>query len=197
MVDLLIATSNPGKLKEFSKLLSPLVGKINPRLLSEFPNIQSVPETGNTFLENAKLKAQGYSSQTGLICLADDSGLSVDALGGEPGVLSARYAGESSNADQNNAKLVSEVLNLGSPPFPAQFICALCVFFPDGTSVTAEGKVLGEVITEPRGTHGFGYDAYFQLPSLKKTFAELTLEEKHTSSHRAKAFELLLPKLPF
>lgn len=183
---LTIATGNPGKLKDFRELFSPL----NIRILSiqeEHPDFDP-EETGKTFEENALLKAREACLLTGLPALADDSGLEVDALGGAPGVLSARYAGtEKSDAD-NNRKLLEELGDLSPEKRTARFRSVIALCFPDGREYTAGGAVEGLILNGPRGTGGFGYDPLFYVPELEATFGEISLEEKNRISHRARAF---------
>lgn len=183
---LTIATGNPGKLKDFRELFSPL----NIRILSiqeEHPDFDP-EETGMTFEENALLKAREACLLTGLPALADDSGLEVDALGGAPGVLSARYAGIQKSDADNNRKLLEELGDLSPEKRTARFRSVIALCFPDGREYTASGAVEGLILNGPRGTGGFGYDPLFYVPELEATFGEITLEEKNRISHRARAF---------
>ena len=144
-----------------------------------------VEETGETFMENALLKARAASQALQCATLADDSGLCVDALGGAPGIYSARYAGEDGNDKANNAKLLSE---LKGKARDAKFVCVIACVFPDGRELTVRGEAPGKIIDEYRGGAGFGYDPLFEYES-GKTFAEMTAEEKNKVSHRARAIE--------
>ena len=152
-------------------------------------------ETGTTFAENALIKARYYMEKTGLPALADDSGLAVDALDGAPGVYSARYAGTHGDDAANNAKLVAEMTAVAPQDRGAEYVCELALVYPDGTKRTARGICRGEIVLEPRGTGGFGYDPYFYLPEREKTMAELTLEEKNRISHRGEALRILSERL--
>jgi len=183
---LTIATGNPGKLKDFRELFGPL----NIRILSileDHPDFDP-EETGNTFEENALLKAREACLLTGLPALADDSGLEVDALGGAPGVLSARYAGMGKSDTDNNRKLLEELGDLPLENRTARFRSVIALCFPDGREYTARGAVEGRILYAPRGTGGFGYDPLFYVPELNATFGEIALEEKNRISHRARAF---------
>lgn len=190
---ILIATTNKGKRKEFISLLAPL------SLPLVFPddlgiNIE-VAETGTTYAENAILKAQALCAASGLVTLADDTGLEVAALGGRPGLHSARYAkGTASNDADRRAHLLNELAHY-SRPWLARFMCVAALASPDGEIATFEGNVSGEIIPEERGDHGFGYDRIFNIPAAGKTMAELTLEEKNYFSHRAMAVTRAIPKL--
>lgn len=177
---LVLATHNPGKIIELGALL-PGVEIV--------PFDEEVEETGDTFEANARIKANAAYAKTGLPSLADDSGLEVDALGGRPGVHSARFAGD---VAANNATVVALLRDL-PPPYPARFRCAL-VLAPD--MIVTQGTCEGEIILEPRGTNGFGYDPHFFLRDLGKTMAELSREEKNARSHRGMAIRAMLPHLP-
>lgn len=190
--DLVIASNNPGKLAEFSRLLGPLGYRV--RTQSEL-GIGEAEEPHPTFIENALAKARHASRASGLPALADDSGICVPALGGAPGVQSARYAGEPRSDDANNAKLV-QALSSHTDKL-AYYYCVL-VFVrhaEDPQPVIAEGRWQGELITKPRGEGGFGYDPHFLLPALGKTAAELSAEQKNELSHRGQALRALMAKL--
>ena len=144
-------------------------------------------EDGDSFQANSLLKASYYCQKTGLACLADDSGLEVEALGGAPGIYSARYAGENATDEENNAKLGAELQNLGLDSSPAAYRCALTFVDTNGQQLFAEGSCPGEIRLEARGQNGFGYDPYFYVGN--KTMAEMTLAEKQAISHRGKAIE--------
>ena len=190
--DLVIASNNPGKLAEFSRLLGPLGYRV--RTQSEL-GIGEAEEPHPTFIENALAKARHASRASGLPALADDSGICVPVLGGAPGVQSARYAGEPRSDHANNAKLV-QALSSHTDKL-AYYYCVL-VFVrhaEDPQPVIAEGRWQGELITKPRGEGGFGYDPHFLLPALGKTAAELSAEQKNELSHRGQALRALMAKL--
>ncbi len=185
-----LATTNRHKLDELQLMLAG-----SPVELVMPPHAIEVDETGETFRENARLKARTYARLLGEPALADDSGLAVDALGGRPGVHSARYAGaNATDADRIN-KLLGELKDVPDAERGASFHCALVLAWPGDGELTVEGLVQGRILHEPRGEHGFGYDPVFYVPSLDKSFAELTTEEKNKHSHRAKAAELLVEAL--
>ncbi|HEY0172727.1 MAG TPA: RdgB/HAM1 family non-canonical purine NTP pyrophosphatase, partial [Pyrinomonadaceae bacterium] len=172
--------------RELSQLLSG--APLRLRLLSEFGGVAEAEETGTTFAENAVLKALHYSSHAGLLTLSDDSGLAVDALGGAPGVYSARYAGAGATYAERMAKLLAEVEAAGGADRRARFVCVIAVADPSaGTIETFEGVCEGRIARAPRGTGGFGYDPLFVPEGYDKTFGELPLQVKHSLSHRALA----------
>ncbi|WP_227767695.1 XTP/dITP diphosphatase [Zhaonella formicivorans] len=187
MHKIVIATRNRGKLAEFSRLLDDLPVEIFS--LDEFEDIPEIEETGATFQENAAVKARTVADLTGLIAVADDSGLEVDALNGAPGVYSARFAGEKSSDADNNAKLLKLLQGIPLPKRTARFRSVIAVALPGGECYFAEGKCEGLIGLEPSGANGFGYDPLFFLPSQKLTFAQLSVEEKNKISHRAKAVQ--------
>jgi XTP/dITP diphosphohydrolase len=189
-VKLLFATRNPGKLRE----LRDLVGSgLEIQSLDDYPHLPEVAETGETFEQNAQLKALAYARSTGVATVADDSGLCVEALGGRPGVLSARYAPGPDAA--RIEKLLREMSDVPEQRRAAAFRCALCLAFPDGWSVTETGDCHGLIARSPRGSNGFGYDPLFILPELGRTMAELAPEEKARISHRARAWARMRPHL--
>ena len=193
--ELLIATGNPGKAREFAEMFAPMGFTI--KTLADFPNLPEVEETGTTFVENARLKAETIARLTQRPVIADDSGLSVVALDGLPGIFSARYAGPAKNPASNNAKLLASLF--GVPAGHARlaaFHCALAVAAPDAETLTVEATWSGEIATIPSGDDGFGYDPLFYVPELGKTAAELTPAQKNKISHRAKALALLKEKWP-
>ena len=186
---LLVATNNKGKVGELSQLLSDFPLRL--RLLGEFPDIVEAEETGETFAENAALKALHYSAHARLLTLSDDSGLAVDALGGAPGVYSARYAGREATYAERMSKLLGELDATGDAQRRARFVCVIAVADPSaGTLHTFEGECGGRIARAPRGTGGFGYDPLFIPDDYDKTFGELPSEVKHTLSHRARALQL-------
>ncbi len=183
--ELLIATHNPGKIREYQTLLADL-----PLLVTSLRAegiVDDVEETGETFAANARLKARAYAHQSGLWTWADDSGLEVDALDGRPGVYSARYAGPSATDRDRYQKVLAELQQYPERPRSARFWCVVAIASPDDEIFTTEASVEGEIITAARGEHGFGYDPIFYLPDLGKTMAELPAEIKNQISHRGKA----------
>ncbi len=193
MKKLVIASNNPGKLREFQYLLSPLGIEV---LTQAQLGIEEAEEPHETFVENALAKARHVSRLSGLPALADDSGICVAALGGAPGVYSARYAGDNPKSDQrNNEKLLRELQ--GVTDRRAHYYCVLVLLHSasDPQPMIAEGEWHGEIAHEERGEGGFGYDPLFWLPDFGKMSAELTHDEKHAISHRGKALRLLLAKL--
>ncbi len=187
-----IATRNPGKLKEFRTLLAPAGWQVIG--LSEAAVEKDVPETGSSFAENARLKALGYSMDTGLTVIGDDSGLEVFALGGKPGVRSARYAGPDASDSNRVRKLLLE-LERHPGNREARFVCALAMAQCGKILCETEGECRGEIATDPRGTQGFGYDPVFVVSESGRTFAEMAEEEKNRCSHRARAVAALLGEL--
>ena len=186
--ELLVATNNKGKVGELSQLLSDFPLRL--RLLGEFPHVEEAEETGETFAENATIKALHYSAHAGLLTLSDDSGLSVDALGGAPGVYSARYAGREATYAERMSRLIGELDATGDPDRRARFVCVIAVADPSaGTLHTFEGACEGRIARAPRGTGGFGYDPLFIPDGHERTFGELPQEVKHTLSHRARALQ--------
>ena len=185
--ELLVATNNAGKVRELSQLLAGLPLRL--RLLSEFPEVPEAEETGTTFAENATLKAMHYSSSTGLLTLSDDSGLSVDALGGAPGVYSARYGGRHATYAERMARLLDEFGAAGGGgERRARFVCVIADAEPSaGTLETFEGTCEGRIAHAPRGAGGFGYDPVFIPDGHDETFGELPEHVKHALSHRARA----------
>jgi XTP/dITP diphosphohydrolase len=189
MKELLVATGNRGKFIEFKELLRDTVANLYS--LEDFPEIPPVEEDGATFAENAVKKAQNAVLATGKPVIADDSGLEVDALGGRPGVYSARFAGEGASDAANNAKLLEELAKLPDGQVTAAFRCVIALCFPDGNYRTFSGELNGIILKETRGTGGFGYDPLFLVPEYGLTLAELPLSVKNSISHRGKALALL------
>jgi len=184
---LLFATTNKGKLKEVRKVFSETAFEILS--LSDFPDVPEIIEDGATFAENAKIKAKTVFELFRIPTIADDSGLSVDQLNGEPGVFSARYAGEHSTDEENNILLL-EKLSQYSEPHYAKFICS-AVFYDGESFIPAEDVMMGKIICTLHGNNGFGYDPLFVAEGFYVTNGELSLEEKNKISHRAKAFNKL------
>jgi XTP/dITP diphosphohydrolase len=183
---IIFATKNEGKVKEISEMLAST--DIVLVSLNRFESLPEIVEDGKTYRENALKKAKIISEFTGEIVLADDSGLQVDVLGGEPGVYSARYAGEGATDEENNAKLLAQLKDVPEEKRTASFFCALVLYYPDGHYRSFEAEWQGRIIDEWRGTNGFGYDPIFLWPAMNKTAAELTPEIKNTVSHRGQAF---------
>ncbi len=195
MLKLLLATKNRGKVIELKGLLGLGVLKnVEVVALSDLPNTGEPRETGKTFQENARIKALHYAKAHRVLCIADDSGLSVDALGGRPGVLSARYAGENATDDTNNALLLEELKRFPRP-WSAAFVCVTACALPGRIVAETEGRIPGEIIPAPRGTNGFGYDPFFRVEGTAKTMAELSTEEKNRISHRGQAIRKLVAEL--
>ncbi len=193
-MDLVIATSNQHKLKEFKALLQDF--PLTILSLKDFPDIPAVVEDGKSFYENALKKALTVARHTDKITVADDSGIEVDALDGKPGVYSARFAGEDATDEANNTKLLEELKDVPPDKRGGCFKCVLVIAQPDGDTAFVEGECRGSIIHEARGSHGFGYDPLFLVPEYNKTFSEITPEEKNKISHRARALRKLLEILP-
>ncbi len=191
---LVLATRNPGKLRELKALLQDL--DLEVKGLEEFLEAPEVIETGQTFFENAFQKAREIALATGHLAMADDSGLEVDALGGAPGVFSARYAGPKASDEENIKKLLKELEGVPLERRTARFRCVIVVYHPSGHWFKAEGTWEGLIALEPRGEGGFGYDPVFLIPDLGKTAAEIPPELKNQLSHRAKALAEMKYKLP-
>ena len=190
---MLIATTNPGKITELMDLLNGL--DLILFTLDDLALNLKVEETGHTYAQNAILKAQAYSQVSGLVTLADDTGLEVEALKGAPGLHSARFAADPNAGDADRRKLLLERLRPFPRPWTARFICSVALATPGGQVQTADGACSGEIIDQERGTNGFGYDPIFLYTDLDKTGAELTLEEKNQVSHRARAVKAILPEI--
>ena len=191
---IVVATGNPGKLAEIRAILAADHLDVELVAMSEL-GVDSPEEHGETFEANALLKAHACAQATGLPALADDSGLEVDALGGEPGVRSARYAGEPADDAANNAKLVAALSDVPAEQRTARFVCAAALVTPDGSEQVVRGTMEGRIVDEPRGDHGFGYDPHFVSEAIGngRTNAELTPSEKDAISHRGAAFRALVP----
>lgn len=190
---ILIATGNRGKMREIAAVLADL--PVQWLSLADIGPIPQPVEDGETFMANAEKKARHYSRRSGLWTLADDSGLEVDALGGRPGVLSARYAGEPCDDLANNRKLIGELADVPTEKRTARFRCAIAL--ADGAKIIArgEGAIEGRIVDDPRGGNGFGYDPHFLVPQLGRTTAELAPEHKNRISHRGQAVRALREQL--
>jgi XTP/dITP diphosphohydrolase len=187
MVKLLVATNNSGKVKEYKDLLAGLPLELTYPA-QEGLDIE-VAETGGSFAENATLKATAYARASGLLTLADDSGLEVDALGGEPGIRSARYAGSGASDEKRYQLLLEKLQGVPWEERTARFRCVIAVVTPEGQIHTAEGTCEGIIALVPKGEHGFGYDPVFYFPEYGMTMAELPPETKNRISHRARAMQ--------
>jgi XTP/dITP diphosphohydrolase len=196
-VKLFLASSNPGKLGEFRALVPPAApsARVELGLLPGFDSLPSFQENAPTFAENALGKALHYSRLREGLVFADDSGLVVPTLGGGPGVHSARYAGPSATSAERITKLLGELRGKTGSQRAARFVCAIALAKQGHAIAVVTDRVDGEILDAPRGSGGFGYDPVFHFPPLKKTFAELTAEEKNQHSHRGKAFRKLLAAL--
>ncbi len=190
---LLLATRNAGKLDELQRLLTAAVPGVEVIGLRDVPEYPEAPETGATFEDNALLKAREAVRYTGLPAVADDSGLTVDALNGMPGVLSARWSGRHGDDPANTALLLGQIADVPDERRGAAFVCAAALVTPDGEEHVLRAEWRGAVVHEPRGTNGFGYDPVFRPAGLEVTAAELAPAEKDARSHRGQAFTALLP----
>ena len=195
MKKLILATSNPGKIKELQEMLDGHYSVISQLDMA----IEEVPENGLSFVENALIKARNASQKSGLAAIADDSGIVVNALNGEPGIYSARYAGKGATDSENVTKLLSEMDNVSAEDRKASFWCAIVlVRYPDDpTPLIIQSSWEGEIALEVRGINGFGYDPVFYLSELRRTSAELSPKEKNLISHRGQALRELLRQLSF
>jgi XTP/dITP diphosphohydrolase len=180
-----LATNNPGKVREIREILAPR--GIEVVSLSEYPGLAEIKEDGDTFKDNAAIKALAACEHTNLVALADDSGLEVDCLDGAPGVYSSRFAGEEKDDAANNRRLLELLASVPEKERTARFRCVVAIVDREGWIYTAEGTCEGIIAMEPRGEGGFGYDPLFYLPEYGKTFAELEPEIKNKISHRARA----------
>ncbi|MGM9919610.1 MAG: XTP/dITP diphosphatase [Bhargavaea sp.] len=189
MNEVIIATKNRGKAKDFEALLSPYGIKVLT-LYDVAPELE-IEETGTTFRENAALKAETVAEKLGKMVIADDSGLAVDALGGKPGVYSARYSGEGATDERNIEKLLAELSGVPDEERTARFVCVLAVAAPGTETRFFEGACEGRILRTPAGENGFGYDPVFYVPMEERTMAQLTPEEKAVVSHRGEAIRSL------
>jgi XTP/dITP diphosphohydrolase len=197
MPELVLATRNKGKIAEVQRLLTEHAPHITLRSVADF-NLDDVDETGTTFEENALLKAETIARQTGLPALADDSGIAIDALGGAPGIYSARWSGVHGDDAANIAKVLEELADVADSERGAQFVCVIALSLPDGRHLTVRGEVEGHVRRAPVGEHGFGYDPIFQPVGFDITTAQMDPATKDVISHRGKALRAIAPKIaPF
>lgn len=196
MRTIVIATNNSHKLSEFERIFSKNIGNDYKILsLADIGFTDEVDESADTFKGNALLKAKAVSEFSGYCAIADDSGLEVDCLNGAPGVYSARYAGEGAGSSALIAKLLNEMDGVAVGDRTARFVSVMCAYFPDGSTVFAEGVCNGTILLSPQGDNGFGYDPVFYYEPFNKSFAIMSKEEKNQISHRALATENLLNKL--
>ncbi|MCH8029754.1 MAG: XTP/dITP diphosphatase [Candidatus Dadabacteria bacterium] len=186
--EIIIASANSAKVREFSALLSPVVGRIVP--MGEMDPVPELEEKGASFRENALGKARTVLGASGLPTLADDSGLEVQALHGRPGVYSARYAGSEATDDDNIRKLLDELEGVENRA--ARFVCCLALVYPDGREIVVEGVCEGVIAEEPKGEGGFGYDPVFMIPELGKTMAQISPGDKNSISHRGRASRAMI-----
>jgi XTP/dITP diphosphohydrolase len=191
---LLLATRNQGKIVEFRRILDGLApGEIELVGLDQFPDLHDVDETGTTFEENALLKAREMSEATGIPAIADDSGLCVDALNGDPGIYSARWSGEHGNDRANLEKVLDQLKDVPDGERGAYFICVAALYLPDGRTHCEEGRFYGRILHSPVGENGFGYDPIFQPEGLEISSAQMSAEEKDAVSHRGSALRAIAP----
>ena len=191
---LVLATRNQGKITEFRRILDALApGAIELIGVDQFPDLIDVEETGSTFEENSLLKARYTSHATGLPAIADDSGLCVDALNGDPGIFSARWAGEHGNDRANLEKVLAQLKDIPDDKRTAHFVCVASLVLPDGRHQVAEGRFDGHILHAPVGDNGFGYDPIFQPVGLSISSAQMSAEEKDLLSHRGKSLRSLAP----
>lgn len=191
---LLLATRNQGKIVEFRRILDALApGQIELVGLDQFPDLHDVEETGTTFEENALLKAREMSEATGLPAIADDSGLCIDALGGDPGIFSARWAGGHGDDAANIEKVLAQLADVPDEKRGAYFICVAALYLPGGATHCEEGRFYGSILREPIGENGFGYDPIFTPEGLTISSAQMSSEEKDARSHRGKALRAIAP----
>ena len=197
MIKIVLATNNAHKVSEFRSAFTQMGVEVELLTVKETGFSGEIIEDADTFDGNALIKAKALCEYTGLVAIADDSGLSVDVLNGAPGVYSARYAGEGATDEQNNEKLLSVLGAMPNASRDAKFVCSICVCRPDGETLYAHGESRGIIIDEYRGDGRFGYDPIFYYPPMEKTFAEMTKEEKNSISHRGKAIAQLLENKEF
>lgn len=197
MKKIVFATNNAHKVSEFRSYFEQMGVDAEIVTIKEIGFKGDIIEDADSFEGNAYIKAKTLCDHTGLISVADDSGLMVDALGGAPGVYSARYAGENATDDENNEKLWAELKKHPEKSKTARFVCSICVCRPDGETLYVSGECEGEIIDEYRGEGRFGYDPIFYYPPFDKTFAEMTAEEKNSISHRGRALAELLKHKDF
>jgi len=195
-IKLVLATRNPGKVVEFRRILEELhPAAIDLVGLEHFPELKDVEETGDTFFENALLKARTVCLETGLPSIADDSGLCIDALDGSPGILSARWSGVHGNDAANIEKVLAQLASVEDGQRGAHFTCVTAFVMPDGRESTAEGILSGEILRKPIGNHGFGYDPIFRPAGCELSLAELDAQKKDVISHRGQSLRAIAPRV--
>lgn len=191
---LLLATRNQGKVIEFQRILEAIApNQIELISLDSFPDLGDVEETGETFEENALLKARQMSKATGLPAIADDSGLCIDALDGAPGIFSARWSGQHGNDQANNEKVLEQLKDHSADQRGAHFTCVAALALPDGRTHTEEGLFEGQILNSPMGENGFGYDPIFKPAGFEISSAQMSAEQKDSLSHRGKALRAIAP----
>jgi XTP/dITP diphosphohydrolase len=191
---LVLATRNSGKIIEFRRILEEIApGAVELISVDQFPNLVDVEETGSTFEENSLLKARYTSKATGLPAIADDSGLCIDALGGAPGIFSARWAGKHGDDQANLEKVLEQLKDVPEEKRGAHFLCVASLVLPDGREHVSEGRFDGSILRSAIGTNGFGYDPIFQPNGLAISSAQMSAEEKDLVSHRGKSLRLIAP----
>ena len=200
MRKLVLATQNNGKIKEFERLLAEFVSDVQVLGLRDFPDMPDIAETGESFIENSLLKARGICEFTQLPTLADDSGLCIDYLNGDPGIYSARWSGVHGDDAANISKVLLQLEGVPQSERSAQFVCEVALVFPvghlhQGREITESGKLSGSITLSPRGSAGFGYDPIFQPHGSALTLAELTHDEKDRISHRGIAMRAIAPRI--
>ena len=196
MSSIVLATANAGKIRELSTLVRLCTPELKVLGLADFPELGAIEETGSTFAENASLKAQQVSQATGLVALADDSGLVVDALQGAPGIYSARYSGPQATDAENINKLLKELAQVPQELRTAHFVCVMVAMAPDGQQLMGHGQWSGLITTSIQGAGGFGYDPVFFDPQLGLTAAQMEAKVKNERSHRGQAVRALLRGWP-
>ena len=197
MIKIVLATNNSHKVSEFSSAFAQMGVEAELLTVKETGFQGEIIEDADSFDGNALIKAKTLCEYTGLVAIADDSGLAVDALDGAPGVYSARFAGEGATDEQNNEKLLAILKSMPEASRDAKFVCSICVCRPDGGILYAHGESKGIIIDEYKGDGRFGYDPIFYYPPMNKTFAEMTKEEKNQISHRGRAIKELLKSKEF
>ncbi len=194
-LELLLATRNKGKVEEFQRILESIApGEIELVGLDAFPEAKDVDETGDTFQANALLKAIQMCEATGLPAIADDSGICIDALDGDPGIYSARWSGQHGNDQANNEKVLSQLIGVPTEARGAHFICVAALALPDGRTHIEEGRFEGQILNSPMGENGFGYDPIFKPEGFEISSAQMSPEQKDSMSHRGKALRAMAPR---
>lgn len=196
MKRIVLASGNRGKTRELTAILQKHTKNIQVLGLGDFPDIGNIPETGATFEENARIKAQVVARATGLVAIADDSGLAVDALQGAPGIYSARYSGANATDEKNVAKLLEDMREVPDTARACRFVCVMVAMTPEGHELVGRGEWSGQVTLAPVGDEGFGYDPIFFDPELGMTAAQMDAQVKNSRSHRGKAVQNLLRGWP-